>query len=336
MIWTVFTSPSSVLETEGGCGALVPRGEMEAHQQFACPQSCPNSKPKKEGIDGDDQDVCDVRLSRNDLIDHLRDHCKLRLVHCPHPSCEVSAQHKRMSAHLETCPYASVSCPLQCGATNLIRKSLEAHKVDCPRELVPCVHTPLGCSHVAPRCEIGQHEQDVGIHFISLSKAFVQLQLSHGQQINQMQETFKEKLQMQTAQFEERLKLQATSFEERLQAQVEEILQRIILLESESKKQAKKLAEAEETEAAKKLEEAAKKLAEAEETEAAKKLEEAAKKLAEARAGLKCYQCGQPATHLYRNNKEPQRADSYRINGFSGTCSSHIAYGDAAELWNKL
>ena len=34
--------------------------------------------------------------------------------------------------------------------------------------------------------------------------------------------------------------------------------------------------------------------------------------------GLQCYLCGQPA------NKEPARNDSFHINGFSGTCSSHI------------
>ena len=271
-----------------GCGALVPRGEMATHEQFFCLQSCPNYKPKAEGNNGYEQDMCNVRLSRNDLADHLKDHCKLRLTHCPHPSCEVSTPYNRMPAHLETCPYAPVSCPLQCGAPKLIRQSLEAHKKDCPNEPVPCVHAPLGCSHVAPRGEIGRHEQDIGIHFVALSKAFVQQQLSRGQQIDQMQKTL-QGLQAQV------------SLLDKLQAQVTLITEKMSLLQP-------LVAEAE------------------------------AKRQAEARAqapGLLCYQCGQQATYLYRNNAEPQRNDSFRINGFSGKCSAHIGCGYTT-TWNQL
>ena len=176
-----------------GCGALVPRGEMATHEEFVCLQSCPNSKPKAKR---DEQDTCNVRLSRKDLVEHLKDVCKLRLVHCPHPSCEVSTQYNRMPAHLETCPYAPVPCPRQCGTLNLIRQSLEAHKKDCPNEPVPCVHAPLGCSHVAPRCEIVQHEQNVEVHFSALrSKAFAEQQQAYQQQIGEMKEMFVKKLQ---------------------------------------------------------------------------------------------------------------------------------------------
>eukprot|EP00731_Ephydatia_muelleri_P028684 Em0020g328a len=185
---------------EGGCGARIPRHEMASHQQFACLQSCPNSKAKAqrsggklpesteergeyielpgsyeefpegnneefpegsyeefpegnneefpegsneefpegsneefpegsyeefpegnneefpegnneefpegsneefpEGSDEEEPDTCDIRLSRYDLIDHLKNHCKLRPVHCPHPSCEFSTAYNRMPAHV--------------------------------------------------------------------------------------------------------------------------------------------------------------------------------------------------------------------------------------------
>ena len=244
------------------CGAFVPRGEMATHEQFVSGAVLTPCKPKaEENIDNDDeQDTCNVRLSRNDLADHLKikDHCRLRLTHCPHPSCEVSTAYNRMPAHLETCPYAPVSCPRQCGAPKLIRQSLKAHKKDCPNEPVPCVHAPLGCSHVAPRGEIGRHEQDIGIHFVALSKAFVQQQLSRGQQIDQMQKTL-----------------------QGLQAQVTLLTEKMLILQPvlvEAQRQA-----------------------------------EARQAEARARApGLKCCQCGQPATYLYRNNTHPQRNDEFR------------------------
>ena len=190
---------------EGGCGEPVPRGEMANHQQFGCLQSCPNTKQKLYRPTGNlvrppsqrlvhqfqaegylsliqpqsmesEQDTCNVRLSRNDLTNHLKHECKLRKISCLHPSCGVSVAYVRMPAHLEICPYAPVLCPLQCGAPNLSRKSLDAHKRDCPNEPVPCAHAHLGCSHVAPRGQITQHEQDVAVHFMGLSRAVAEIQ----------------------------------------------------------------------------------------------------------------------------------------------------------------
>ena len=285
--------------SEEACRALVPRGEMATHQQFVCLQNCPNSKPNAEGTNGDEQDTCNVRLSRNDLIDHLKYYCKLRPTHCPHPSCKVSTTYNRMSAHLEVCPYAPVSCPLKCGAPNLTRQSFDAHKRDCPNEPVPCVHAPLGCSHVAPRGYISEHEQDIGVHFVALSKAFVQLQQSHEQQIHQLHQMFEEKLQVQMSLLE-KLQAQAAIFGEDLH-----ILQPVV---------AKAKVEAEAARA---------------KAEVAK-----ARAIAEGMADdvigkLRCYKCTKPANVFYKNDLEPQRNDSCRIHGFSGTCSdfTHIWFG---------
>ena len=181
---------------EGGCGELVPRGEMATHQQFVCFQSCPNSKAKATRRDGDEQDSCNIRLSRNDLVDHLKDYCKLRIIHCPHTSCEVTTRYNQMPAHLEVCPYAPVPCPRQCAVGNLMRQNLEAHKNECPNEPVPCVHAPLGCSHVAPRSEIIGHEQDISIHFSSLrSKVFAEQKQAYQQKMDEMTRVFQQKLQ---------------------------------------------------------------------------------------------------------------------------------------------
>ena len=159
---------------DGGCGALLPRGEMSGHQWFACLQTCPNAMLQADGNELE-MEKCNVRLSRFDLVNHLENDCKLRVVYCPYPPCEVSVTYGRLPAHLEACPHAPVSCPLHCGAPNLTRQSLGAHQTDCPNEPVPCVHAHLGCSYVAPRDQIGQHEQDIGLHFVALSKAFMAL-----------------------------------------------------------------------------------------------------------------------------------------------------------------
>ena len=202
-----------------GCGALVPRRRMDTHQQFVCLQNCPNSNPIAEGSDGGEQDTCDVRLSRNDLIDHLKYHCRLRPTHCPNASCEVSTAFNRMPAHIEICPYAPVSCPLQCGAPAFTRQSLPTHKMDCTKEPVPCIHAPLGCSHVAPRDQMAQHVRDIELHFLTLSKAFVkQQQQMEGmqQQIQDLRENLQ--LLVDEAKAEEKARAKA---EEKARAQAQ-------------------------------------------------------------------------------------------------------------------
>ena len=186
------------------CAALVPRGEMDTHNQFHCLQSCPNSKGVSE------EDTCDVRLSRHDLVDHLAHNCKLRMTRCPHPSCEVSTAYNKMSAHTEICPHAPVACPRQCKALNLTRQTLDAHRRDCPNEPVPCVHAPLGCSHVAPRCEIVQHEQNSEVHLSVLrSKAFAEQQQIYQQQMGEMRIMLEEQTTLIKKQQEQMSKLEA-------------------------------------------------------------------------------------------------------------------------------
>eukprot|EP00731_Ephydatia_muelleri_P028848 Em0020g492a len=220
-LWSVGRSPRPhepiKCSGEGGCGELVPRGEMATHQQFVCLQSCPNSKAKAKRPYGtrNEQDSCDVRLSRHDIVDHLKDYCELRIIHCPHASCEVTTRYNQMAAHLEVCPYAPVPCPRQCAAADLIRPSLEKHKNECPNEPVPCVHAPLGCSHVAPRSEIIGHEQDIAIHFSSLrSKVFAEQQEAYQQKMDEMKQVFQQKLQT----LEEKITKQQI-FEEKLKEQ---------------------------------------------------------------------------------------------------------------------
>eukprot|EP00731_Ephydatia_muelleri_P020702 Em0013g429a len=269
----------SVKCPDNSCIALVPRGEMAMHQQFACLQSCPNSKSHaKRTVDN----TCDVRLSRHDFVDHLENHCKLRIIHCPHPHCDVSTMHCRMLAHVEVCPYAPVSCPRKCGAKSLVRQSLDAHRKDCLKEPIACVHAPLGCSHVAPRSEILLHEQDVALHFsIASSKAFAEQQQLYQQQISELKQMFEQKLHI----LEMKLEEQMTLFNSRQQKQTE-------LMEKSLEKQAttfKMQQQAQLSLLKENLEEIKMSLqplvAKAEaEAKAAEKAAEAKKKLAQARA----------------------------------------------------
>ena len=44
---------------------------------------------------------------------------------------------------------------------------------------------------------------------------------------------------------------------------------------------------------------------------------------------LRCYKCMNKAEAFFKNDLEPQRNDSCCIHGFSGTCFTHIRYGNS-------
>ena len=286
---------------EGGCGTLIPRGEMAVHQQLACIQGCPNSKPETEWSDGY-QDTCGVRLSRTDLIDHLRHHCQLRLTHCPYPPCDISTAQNRMPAHILTCPHAPVLCPLYCRTPNLARRSLDAHRSDCPNEPVPCVYAPLGCTHVASRGQISEHERDAAVHFLITSKAIIELKKANEQQCSQIQQTFERKLSEQDATFNKKLQEHAALLQnlQSKSALADRKLQEQAVLVNKLQNQVKLL-------------------------ESLDFIQPYLKAKAEAEAvinGLKCYWCYDPATRYFKNDKQAKQQDpSLCINGISGTCS---------------
>ena len=170
--------PPTLKRPQSGSQWLASRNRLEqsVHQfQDDGHEGLPSLHVQPQPMESE-QDACNVRLSRNDLTNHLKHECKLRKISCLHPSCEVIVAYVRMPAHLEICPYAPVLCPLQCGAPNLTRNSLDVHKRVCPNEPVRCAHAHLGCSHVAPRGQITQHEQDVAVYFMGLSRAVAEIQ----------------------------------------------------------------------------------------------------------------------------------------------------------------
>jgi len=57
-----------------------------------------------------------------------------------------------------------------------------------------------------------------------------------------------------------------------------------------------------------------------------------------ARGQITCWQCGTKADTMvyYINNAEPNRADCFRVMGFSATCLAHKPYGDVMANWTYL
>ena len=72
------------------------------------------------------------------------------------------------STHKELCPEIVVSCPNECGITNMARKYLLEHRGGCPLEKVVCGFP--GCEIQLRRDELKRHDEDYQLQHLQLLK----------------------------------------------------------------------------------------------------------------------------------------------------------------------
>ncbi|XP_015767410.1 PREDICTED: TNF receptor-associated factor 4-like [Acropora digitifera] len=65
-------------------------------------------------------EICDVKLQRKELQDHVTTKCDWRILRCEF--CSVSHPALQMKAHHEVCPKVPVTCPQKCGMKILREK----------------------------------------------------------------------------------------------------------------------------------------------------------------------------------------------------------------------
>ncbi|KAF2796226.1 hypothetical protein K505DRAFT_335359 [Melanomma pulvis-pyrius CBS 109.77] len=114
---------------------------------------CPNTKSG-----------CDWIEQRVNVHDHVLLYCEYTLVDCPdfdchlyitqkdfHKGCLHYTEHQRT-----TCPNRSTACP-HC-SVELLRLELNAHVKDiCPKVIVPCPGTLVGCTVAVERADLAGH-----------------------------------------------------------------------------------------------------------------------------------------------------------------------------------
>lgn len=140
---------------ERGCEWTGPLSEVEHHQggchyeEMSCPERCGAS------------------LERRQVPDHSLG-CVKRLTTCAHCGKQVVFNH--MSLHLQTCASFPVSCPANCGETNITKEKLTFHmNVECPLLVVPCKFLEAGCTFKTERYKMVDHlSTSTEIHLNSL------------------------------------------------------------------------------------------------------------------------------------------------------------------------
>jgi len=103
---------------------------------------------------------CGKKLERRHLSRHVKIACQHRKIECQYCHEEIKWQFVD-GAHLEECPKLPLPCPNNCKKAGLIlREDMEAHRKECPLEMIQCEYHNVGCEVKMLRKRRKQHEDD--------------------------------------------------------------------------------------------------------------------------------------------------------------------------------
>ncbi|XP_065901407.1 TNF receptor-associated factor 4-like [Dysidea avara] len=126
----------------------VPREDMQAHK-IECPL-----EEIKCSIE------CGKVLIRQDLARHVEIECPRRKVVCKF--CQITDEHQVIYGqhYKEECPMLPLPCPNKCEVVTVPREDMEAHRKECPLEIVQCEYHNVGCEERMMRKDLEKHKKD--------------------------------------------------------------------------------------------------------------------------------------------------------------------------------
>ena len=145
---------------------FIPREDMEAHRK-----ECPL------------QDVkclldCGSVLKRQDLINHVERKCRNRKSECH--LCHLTGGLQFIEGeHKEQCPKLPLPCPNKCEVGSVPREDMEAHRKECPLEMVQCEYHNVGCEERMMRKELEVHKKEYMEKHLSLTTLQLTYALKH-------------------------------------------------------------------------------------------------------------------------------------------------------------
>ena len=102
---------------------------------------------------------CGKMLQRRYLTSHVETECPHRKVDCQF--CHIAGEHQFIEGeHKEQCPKVPLSCPNECEAGDIIREDMEAHRKECPLEMIQCEYHNVGCEERMMRKRKRNHEEE--------------------------------------------------------------------------------------------------------------------------------------------------------------------------------
>ena len=102
---------------------------------------------------------CNTVIQRRYLTDHLKNKCPCRRVTCQY--CLSTGEHQFIEGkHKDKCPKLTLPCPNKCEVGSVPCEDMEAHRKECPLEVVQCEYHNVGCEARMIRKKRRSHEEE--------------------------------------------------------------------------------------------------------------------------------------------------------------------------------
>ena len=125
----------------------VPREDMEMHRK----------KCQLEVIECSNE--CGKMIERRYLTSHVETECPRRKVNCQY--CHDTGEHQFIEGqHKEECPKFPLPCPNKCKVVTFPRENMEAHRKECPLEMIQCEYHNVGCKVMIARQDQEKHKKE--------------------------------------------------------------------------------------------------------------------------------------------------------------------------------
>ena len=90
---------------------------------------------------------CGKMIQRQYLTSHVETECPRRKVNCQY--CHDTGEHQFIEGqHKEKCPKLPLPCPNNCEVGSVPREDMEAHRKECPLEMIQCEYYNVECKRV--------------------------------------------------------------------------------------------------------------------------------------------------------------------------------------------
>ena len=103
---------------------------------------------------------CGKIIQQQYLTSHVETECPRREVNCQH--CHDTGEHQFIEGqHKEECPKLPLPCPNKCEVVSILREDMEAHRKECPLEMIECEYYSVGCKRAKIcRKDFEKHDSD--------------------------------------------------------------------------------------------------------------------------------------------------------------------------------
>ncbi|XP_065903082.1 TNF receptor-associated factor 4-like [Dysidea avara] len=113
---------------------------------------------------------CGKLLQRQGLTSHVEADCSRRKIECQY--CNIRGEHQFIeNKHKEQCSKLPLPCPNDCQVGTILREDMEAHRKECPLEMIQCQYHNVGCEVGIVRNKRKAHEEESTEEHLQLTKS---------------------------------------------------------------------------------------------------------------------------------------------------------------------